>query len=175
MNKIRVNHHDMNYLQIMVIWLTIHWLLCTAILSGCYKLNEGKLSGWLFLVLGSGIIIGLAHILDKSIALVVWDDKTIRIKYHKYTETVNISQIDSFGYSVYTEYHGERGGQLRLKLDIKAEGNEYSLNEPVPENAIERLLSGDRNVSELIKLYDSLEKLCPFKAMGYEGQKKWRY
>ena len=41
MNKIRVNHHEMNYILITGIWLTVHILFAAAMLVGCYKIDEG--------------------------------------------------------------------------------------------------------------------------------------
>jgi len=173
MNRIRVNHHDMNYLLITGVWLIVHMLLGYVLLEGCYKINEDILAGWLFLILGTVFIIFLMMMLDKSQALVVWDERQIRIKYHKHTDVINIGEIESLSYTLYRQSCGRYTSRLKLEVKITADGREYTVNDNVEDDVIAYMLKDSNEKIPLVIFYRSISKMRPECDMGFIKYDRW--
>ena len=167
MNKIRVNHHEMNYILITGVWLVVHILFAAVLLMGCYELDDGVLVGWLFLVLGTVLIIVLMIMLDKSKALVTWDEKQIRIRFRRHTDIIEIEQIESVSYTTYREYYGRGGSALRMSVNIKAGDREYSINDGVKDDIIPVLVDSRAAEIPLLRLYNDIRAMRPETDMGY--------
>ena len=172
MNRIKVNHHGMNYNTVTGVWLMVHMIFGSFVLDGCYKLKERIVTGWLFLVLGTVFIIWLMYMLDKSQALVVWDEKTIRIKYHRHTDIVDISQIEAVSYSFFKYSYGRYGSRLKLEVNITASGCDYSVNDNVSDELVTKLIKDGTADIPLMRFYRSIRDMRPETDMGFVENEK---
>lgn len=172
MNKIRVNHHEMNYIGALGFLLLFHMLFGMAVVAGSCKLGEGVAGSLIFLIGGLAVIIIFMMLLDKSEALVTWDEKQIRVRFRGRTEVIAVGEIEELSCTLYREYYGRYGSSQRISVNIKADGREYSISDVFGDDMIPVLINGCSSDVPILKLYNSLKEMRPGTDMGFVKSEK---
>ena len=105
--------------------------------------------------------------LDKSKALVTWDEKQIKIRFRRHTDIIEIEQIESVSYTTYREYYGRGESALRMSVNIRADDREYSVNDGVSDDIIPVLVDNRAAEIPLLRFYNDIRAMRPETDMGY--------